>query len=75
MISNADDTVKIGGEFEHRKHEKIVSDCQASCTLGRSGTAAGDNGPTSFIMTGQRAAAEFYTKMLLENGCCKGSIF
>ena len=30
MIANADGTVKIVGEFGRRKHEKIVSDCQAS---------------------------------------------
>ena len=66
MIANA-------GEFGLRKHEKMVSDCQTSCTLGRSGSAAGDNGPTSFIMAGQRAASGYNTKMLLDNGCCNGS--
>jgi hypothetical protein len=73
MIANADGTVKIVGEFRRRKHEKIVSDCRASCTLGRSGSAAGSNGPTSFIMAGQHAASGFTRKMLLENGCCPGS--
>ena len=60
MTANADGSVRIVGEFGRKKHEKIASDCRTSCTVGRSGSAADDNGPTSFIMAEQHAASSIH---------------
>jgi hypothetical protein len=50
LIADADGTMRIIGEFGRRKHEKKVGDCRASCTMYRTGTSGGNNGPTVFVM-------------------------
>lgn len=73
LIADADGDMKIIGEFGRKKHEKRVSDCRSSCTMYRSGTSAGNNGPTVFVMKGVRVQGGFNEKFLVESGCEVGS--
>lgn len=73
LIADADGDMKIVGEFGRKKHEKRVSDCRSSCTMYRSGTSAGNNGPTVFVMQGVRAQRGFNEKFLVDHGCEVGS--
>jgi hypothetical protein len=72
LIANADGQIKIVGEFGKRKHERKVSDCRSSISMYRTGTAAGDNGPTVFIMKGIRCKSGFDNNFLTRNGCEPG---
>ena len=65
-MADNDGKMKIIGEFGRQKHEKRVSDGKASATMYRSGSADENNGPTVFVMAGERVAtgytSEFLTK-------------
>ena len=52
LMADNDGNMKIIGEFGRQKHKKRVSDCKASATMYRFGSAGGDNGPTVFVMAG-----------------------
>ena len=56
-----------------RKHEKKVSDSRASITMYRTGTVAGKNGPTAFLMKGKRRKAAYTDAFLEKYGCEPGS--
>ena len=73
LIADADGDMKIIGEFGRKKHEKKVSDCRASVTMYRTGTAGGTNGPTVFLMEGKRVKTGFTAKFLEEHGAEPGS--
>ena len=59
LMADNDGNVKIIGEFGRQKHKKRVSDCKASATMYRFGSAGGDNGPTVFVMAEERVAAGY----------------
>ena len=73
LICDADGDMKIIGEFGRKKHEKKVSDCRSSCTMYRTGSAGGSNGPTAFIMAGKYARSGYTAEFLEEHGCAPGS--
>lgn len=73
LMTDSDGDLKILGEAGKRKHEKRVSDFRVSTTMFRTGTPAGLNGPTAFIMKGKNRKAGMNEKFLVENGCVKGS--
>ena len=72
-MADNDGNMKIIGEFGRRKHKKRVSDCKASATMYRSGSAGGNNGPTVFIMAGERVATGHTPDCLINNGAETGS--
>ena len=55
-----------------RKHEKKVSDSHASITMYRTGTVAGKNGPTAFLMKEKRRKAAYTDAFLEKYGCEPG---
>ena len=65
------DGIKIVGEVGRKKHERKGADFRGSLTMFRTGTPAGDNGPTAFIMKGIRS--KYKDKFLIDNGCAEGS--
>ena len=73
LQADADGDVKIVGEFGCMKYEKKVSDCRASAAMHRTRTAGGSNGPTVFLMAGQRVRSGFSNQFLQEEGCEVGS--
>ena len=46
--------MKIVGEFGQKKHKKRGGSCRASATMLCTGSATGKNGPTVFVMAGER---------------------
>ena len=73
LICDADGDMKIAGKFGRMKHEKKVSDCRASCTMYRTGSAGGSNGPTAFIMAGKEIRTGFTDTFIEKRGCAPGS--
>lgn len=55
MANHAGD-VKIIGSVDVKKHEKNVDDsrCSIHVTMYRTGTASGNQGPTMFILAGEK---------------------
>ena len=56
-----------------RKHEKKVSDSRAFITMYCTGTVAGKNGQTAFLMKGKRRKAAYTDAFLEKYGCEPGS--
>ncbi len=54
LIADADRDLRIVGERGRKKHKKKVSNFWGSVTMYRTCTAAGNNGPTVFLMKGQK---------------------
>ena len=73
FIANADGTLRIVGDRKKRKHEKNCADSRASMTLYRTGSVAGHNGPTCFVMAGKKRRTGYTDKFLFDNGCEEGS--
>jgi hypothetical protein len=73
LMADADGDLKILGEVGRKKHERKVADFRASCTMYRTGTPAGSNGPTAFLMKGKQRKAGMTDKFLIKEGCAKGS--
>jgi hypothetical protein len=75
LIADADGELRIVGEKGKKKHEKKVSDYRGSITMYRTGTAAGNNGPTTFVMKGKRRKKGYNARFLIQEGCAVGSSF
>lgn len=75
FMADANGSLKVMGAAGVKKHEKKVSDMRPSITAFRSGTAAGNNGSTGFIMImrGVRKKTSFTYEWLLKEGCEVGS--
>ena len=73
LIADADGELRIVGEKGKKKHEKKVSDYRGSITMYRTGTAAGNNGPTTFVMKGKRCRSGYNPRFLIQEGCAVGS--
>ena len=65
----------IVGEKGRKKHERKIADSRESITMYRSGSAAGAQGPTGFIIKGKRCRTGFTSKFLTDNGAAPGSCF
>ena len=73
MQSNNKGHLRVYGEKGVRKHEKKAGDFRGSCTMLRTGTPPGDNGPTVFVMKGKKRKAGVTDRYLLDEGCLVGS--
>lgn len=71
LIADADGDLRIVGEFGQKKHKK-VSDCWSLITIYRTGTLAGSNGPTVFIVKGKRIRSGYMEDFLMEQGAAFG---
>jgi hypothetical protein len=72
MHASAGHTYVIGSTGR-KKHEKILHDSRCSITMYRTGSVAGDTGPTIFLMAGERIRSNFNDAMLKRNGAQEGS--
>ena len=50
-----------------------MGDCRALCTMYRTGTLGGNNGPTVFVMQGIHRRSGYTDRFLEENGAEPGS--
>ena len=73
MMADFNGDLKILGEHGKKKHEKKVSNNRGSITMFRTGTPAGSNGPTAFIMVGKSRRAGYTNKFLKRMGAAPGS--
>ena len=73
MMADSNGDLKILGEAGRKKHEKQVSNNRGSITMYRTGTPAGSNGPTAFIMAGKRRRAGYTDGYLQRMGAAPGS--
>ena len=73
LIADADGDLKIVGEYGKKKHEKKAADYKGSITMYRTGNAAGNNGPTAFVMKGKKRRAGYSDAFLRQEGCAEGS--
>ena len=69
LMADADGNLKIMGEYGKKKHEKKVADHRGSTTMYRTGTPAGHNGPTAFIMKGKKRKRGMTDNFLVSQGC------
>ena len=72
-MANGDGSSKIIGEWGVTKHEKKSHDCRMSNTMVRTGAFGGSNGPTVFLMKGERIKTGYTAEFLIRHGCRIGS--
>ena len=72
FMANAHGGAKVIGSADIRKQEKNVDDCRASITVYRTGTPVGDQGPTAFLMKGEKKRNVYSKKFLTKHGAAPG---
>ena len=72
-MAGAKGVVKVLGDLEKAKHEKILNDSRDSITILRCASTAGSTGPTNFVMQGNTAKEGYNEKFLLRHGAAPGS--
>jgi hypothetical protein len=68
MMACEDGKILVIGSAGRKKHEKKTNDSRVSITMYRTGTVAGDTGPTVFLLKGIRKRPGF-TDAFLESKC------
>lgn len=63
----------IFGETGRKKHEKRAGEFRTSITMYRTGTPAGHNGPTAFVLKGKNKLKGVTDSFLRAEGCAPGS--
>ena len=63
----------IVGSTDRKKHEKAIADSRVSMSLYRTGSIAGNQGPTIAVMAGKHRRAGFTDQFLVKHGMAKGS--
>jgi hypothetical protein len=64
LIADADGDLRIVGERGRKKQEEKVSNFWGLVTMYCTGTAVGNNGPTAFLMKGQKGRVGYTSKFL-----------
>jgi hypothetical protein len=54
LMSDAHGNLHIIGTADKKKHERKSGDVRCSITIFRTGTSSGANGPTGFLLKGQK---------------------
>ena len=75
LMAGARGGVKVLGDVDKAKHEKIINDSRASITIMRCASTAGSTGPTNFVMHGTKLKEGYTDKFLLRHGAAPGSSF
>ena len=65
--------ISVIGSTGRKKHEKKTCDSRCSITLYRTGSVAGDTGPTLFLLAGKQRREGYTDKFLHDNGAAPGS--
>lgn len=73
LLASANGMVKILGDKNKKKHEKILNDSRHSITMVRCASTGGATGPTNFLMSGQRKKAGYDSQFLQTHGAAPGS--
>ena len=73
LMATENGSIKVYGSANRTKHEKINMDSRASVTMYRTGTPAGDTGPTIFLCAGSSRRGGYSDKFLMKGGASKGS--
>ena len=72
-MSGSDGNVEIVGSVEKKKHEATNMDSRVSITMYRTGSVAGSNGPTAFLLSGVNKRKHFDDAFLKKYGAAEGS--
>ena len=72
-MTDASGDLNIFGEVGRNKHEKRVAYFVDLTIMVRSGSSFGSNGPTSFIMKGNKRRNGYDERFLEQNGAAPGS--
>ena len=73
FMANAKGDGRVIGSADIKKQEKNFDDCRASITAYRTGTAKGDQGPTGFLLKGDKTRHGYSNKFLEKHGAAHGS--
>ena len=73
LMSDQHGGLKIIGSADKKKHEKLLQDSRVSITIVRTGTVWGTNGPTVFLVKGDKVRRGFTEDFLVRYGCAAGS--
>lgn len=73
FLANGDGDLCVIGDAKKRRHDKKIADSRASITMYRTGSVYGNNGPTGFLMKGQKRRTAYSDEFLIEHGCAEGS--
>ena len=73
FIANATGDGKVIASCDIQKQEKNVDDCRSSITAYRTGTAKGDQGPTGFLLKGDKKRHGYSHRFLKKHGAADGS--
>ena len=73
LMAGAKGAVKVLGDVEKAKHEKILNYSRDSITILRCASTAGSTGPTNLVMQGNKAKEGNNETFLLRHGAAPGS--
>ena len=73
LMSDQHGGLKIIGSADKKKHEKLLQDSRVSITIVRTGTAWGTDGPTVFLVKGEKVKKGHDEAFLVKHGLAKGS--
>jgi hypothetical protein len=73
LMSDAHEDLHVFGSADKKKHEKLLQDLCVSITVVRTGTVAGDTGPTIFLLKGTKKRAFFTNDFFVRHGMAIGS--
>jgi hypothetical protein len=73
LMASATGQVKILGEKDKKKHEKILHDSRVSITIVRTAATGGATGPTNFCLEGTKVKAGYSSAFLQRHGAAAGS--
>ena len=73
VMSDAHGDLRVFGSADKKKHEKLLQDSRVSITVVRTGTVAGDTGPTIFLLKGTKKRAFYTDDFFVRHGMAVGS--
>jgi hypothetical protein len=72
LMSDAHGDLRVFGSADKKKHEKLLQDSRVSITVVRTGTVAGNTGPTIFLLKGTKKRAFFTNNFFMRHGMAIG---
>ncbi len=73
LMSDAHGDLRVFGSANKKKHKKLLQDSRVSITVVKTGTVAGDTGPTIFLLKGTKKRAFFTDDFFVRHGMAIGS--
>ncbi len=72
LMSDAHGDLRVFGSASKKKHDKLLQDLRVSIIVVRTGTVAGDTGPTIFLLKGTKKRAFFTNDFFVMHGMAIG---